>query len=123
MHESIAGMATLITVLAPIKLAAGKTEADLLAASDRFQQEFANAQPGLIRRELVRKSDGEYLDIVQFRSLEDARATIEKEKASAACHAFLAVMEMEATDESHGIDFYHSLATYTSNEGTETHAP
>ena len=33
----------LITVLAPIKLAVGKTEADLLAASDRFQKEFANA--------------------------------------------------------------------------------
>ncbi len=109
-------MATLITVLAPIKLAAGKTEADLLAASDRFQQEFANAQPGLIRRELVRKSDGEYLDIVQFRSMEDAMAIIEKEKESAACHAFFAVMDMASADESDSIDFYHSLATYSSNE-------
>ena len=103
-----------ITVLAPIKLAAGKTEADLLAASDRFQKEFANDQPGLIRRELVRKGDGEYLDIVQFRSMEDAMAIIEKEKESAACHAFFAVMDMEATDESDSIDFYQSLVTYNS---------
>ena len=102
----------LITVLAPIKLAAGKTEADLLAASDRFQKEFADAQPGLIRRELVRKSDGEYLDIVQFSGMEDAMAIIEKEKESAACHAFFAVMDMDATDES-SIVFCQSLATYS----------
>ena len=101
-----------ITVLAPIKLAAGKTEADLLAASDRFQMEFADAEPGLIRRELVRTGDGKYLDIVQFRSLEDAKAIIEKEKESAACHAFFSVMDLDAADASGSIDFYPSLATY-----------
>lgn len=102
-----------ITILAPIKLAAGKTEADLLAASDRFQKEFANDQSGIIRRELVRKGNGEYLDIVQFRSMEDAKAIIEKEKESAACHAFFAVMDMGTTDESDSIDFYQSLVTYS----------
>lgn len=102
-----------ITVLAPIKLAAGKTEADLLAASDRFQKEFADAQPGLIRRELVRTGDGKYLDIVQFRSAEDAKAIIEKEKESAACHAFFSVMDMNAADASGSVDFYSSLGTYS----------
>ena len=106
-------MANPVTVLAPIKLAAGKTEADLLAASDRFQKEFANAQPGLIRRELVRTGDGKYLDIVQFRSVEDAKAIIEKEKESAACHAFFSVMEMDANDADGSVDFYPSLATYS----------
>lgn len=101
-----------ITVLASIKLAAGKTEADLLAASARFQQEFASEQPGLIRRELVRKSNGEYLDIVQFRSREDAEAVIEKEKESAACHAFFAVMDMGAADGTDSVEFCSSLATY-----------
>ena len=103
-----------ITVLAPIKLAAGKTEADLLAASDRYQKEFANDQPGLIRRELVRKGDGEYLDIVQFRSREDAEAIVEKEKESAACHAFFSVMDvdMDSADSSDGAEFLQSLATY-----------
>jgi hypothetical protein len=105
-------MANPITVLAPIKLAAGKTEADLLAASDRFQKEFVNAQPGLIRRELVRKRSGEYLDIVQFRSMEDAMAIIEKEKESPACHAFFAAMDIGPADETNGVDFYPSLRTY-----------
>lgn len=98
-----------ITVLAPFKLAAGKTEADLLAASDRFQKEFADDQPGLIRRELVRTGDGKYLDIVQFRSMEDAEAIIEKEKESAVCHAFFSVMNMDEADASGSIDFYPSL--------------
>lgn len=106
-------MNKMVTVLAPIKLAAGKTEADLLAASDRFQKEFADAQPGLIRRELVRTGDGEYLDIVQFRSIEDAKAIIEKEKGSAACHAFFSVMEIDAADADGCVDFYPSLATYS----------
>lgn len=109
-------MANPITVLAVIKLAPGRTEADLLEASEIFQQEFASRQPGLIRRELVRKSDGEYLDIVQFRSMENAMATIEKEKESSACHAFFAVMDLEGTDESDGITFCQSLATYGSDE-------
>jgi hypothetical protein len=101
-----------VTVLAPIKLATGKTEADLLAASDRFQKEFADAQPGIIRRELVRTGDGEYLDIVQFRNVEDAKAIIEKEKESAVCHAFFSVMNMGAAEADGSVEFYPSLATY-----------
>jgi len=98
-----------ITVLAPIKLAKGKSEADLIKASDKFQDAFVSKQPGVIRRELVRKSDGEYLDIVQFRSKEDAEEIIEKEKESPACHDFFSVMD---GDDDSGIDFYPSLATY-----------
>lgn len=105
-------MTALITVLAPIKLATGKTEADLLAASERFQREFVNDQPGVIRRELVRKGDGTYLDIVQFRSMKDAEEVMELEKDSAACHAFFAVMDMESADETDSVDFYQSLVTY-----------
>ena len=46
--------------------------------------------------------------------MEDAMAIIEKEKESAACHAFFAVMDMQATDVSDSIDFYQSLVTYNS---------
>jgi hypothetical protein len=67
-----------VTVLAPIKLAKGKTEADLLSASDRFQKEFAKDQAGILRRELVRTAKGQYIDIVQFRSAEDAQERDEK---------------------------------------------
>ncbi len=101
-----------VTVLAPIKLAAGKTEIDLLAASDRFEKEFASKQPGILRRELVRKADREYIDIVQFRSAEDVEDVMAKEKESPACHQFFAVMDLDAEDDSE-IGMYPSLATYS----------
>ncbi len=107
-------MAKPVTVLAPIKLAAGKTETDLLSASARFQKEFVDSEPGIIRRELVRTGEGTYLDIVQFRSEEDAMTVVEKEKESLACHAFFSVMDLGAESESGSIDFYPSLATYNS---------
>ena len=75
------------TALSSIKLAKRKTETDFLAASDRFQLGFADHQPGLIGRELVRKSGGEFLAVVQFCSVEDAQAIVEKEKEFAACLA------------------------------------
>lgn len=101
-----------VTVLAPIKLAAGKTEADLLAASEKFQTGFVDKEPGVLRRELVRKPDGDYLDIVQFRSAEDVGDIVEKEKKSEVCHAFFAVMDMTDMDMDAEMDMYETLATY-----------
>ena len=40
--------------IAYIHLAADSTEADLLAASDSFQQYFLSQQDGLIRRDMAR---------------------------------------------------------------------
>jgi len=102
-----------VTILAPIKLAAGKTEADLLSASEKFQSEFVSKEPGVIRRELVRTPDGNYMDIVQFRSAEDVADITEKEKKSDVCHAFFAVMDFSDMDMDAGMDIYPSLATYT----------
>jgi len=102
-----------VTVIAPIKLAPGKTEVDLIAASNRFQEEFVSQESGILRRELVRKNDNEYLDIIQFRSQQDAEDVIEKEKSSTACHAFFAVMDMSEVETADVvIEFYTSLATY-----------
>jgi len=108
-------MGDTITILAEIKLAKGKTEAELLAASERFEKEFASKQKGLIRRELVRKSNGDYIDIVQFASMADAELTMENEKTSRACHAFFAVMDMEKEnpdDEMEGVEICQSLQTF-----------
>lgn len=101
-----------VTIIAPIKLANGKTEADLISASDHFQSEFVSHQPGVIRRELVRTGEGEYVDIIQFRSVEDAHEVMEKEKESTVCAEFFAVMDMTDVDES-AMKLLPSLATYT----------
>lgn len=101
-----------VTVLAPIKLAKGKTEADLLAASDVFQKDFVAHEAGVLRRELVRKEDGSFLDIVQFRSAEDAKEVMAREMESEVCHRFFAVMDLEGAEDAE-FELMPSLATYS----------
>lgn len=105
-------MTTAITVFAPFKLAAGKTEKDLLDASDLFERDFVSTQPGVLRREIVRKGEGQYVDIVQFASHEEMQRVMELEKDSPVCHAFFAVMDMSEVNEG-AIEVATSLATYS----------
>ena len=101
-----------VTVLVPIKLANGKSEADLLTASKVFQQDFVAHEPGVLRRELVRKPEGTYLDIVQFRSHEDYLDVVEKEMESPACTAFFSVMDLGDFDPEAEMEVNISLETY-----------
>jgi len=105
-------MSNPVTVLAPIKLMAGKTEADLLAASREFQEGFVSQQAGVIRRELVRTAEGEYMDIIQFRSKEDAEQVIEAERLSPHCATFFSVMDLSGVDMDADMPFYASLETH-----------
>lgn len=88
-----------VTVLAPIKLATGVTEDQLLAASAEFQRDFVSKEPGVLRRELVRKGDGTYIDIVRFRSAEDYADVTEKEMKSPVCAKFFGLMDMSTAEE------------------------
>lgn len=83
-----------VTFIAPIKLAAGTTEEQFLQASQRFQDEFVAHEPGVLRRELIRKGDGLFADIVLFRSVEDAEQVMEKERESEVCGKFFSLMDM-----------------------------
>ncbi|MDD9966451.1 MAG: hypothetical protein OXR73_09520 [Myxococcales bacterium] len=100
-----------VTFIAPITLASGVSEKELLAASDRFQTGFVDHQPGVLRRELVKKSEGRYVDIVLFRSIEDANDVMAREQESKLCAEFFALMDMSdaATQE---MGPYVSLAVY-----------
>lgn len=101
-----------VTVLAPIKLGEGKTEADLLAASQIFQRDFVAHEAGVLRRELVRKPDGTYLDIVQFRSHEDYLDVVKKEMESPVCAAFFSVMDLSDFDPDAEMEVHVSLETH-----------
>jgi hypothetical protein len=98
--------------IANITLAAGKTEADLIAASDRFQKDFLAGQPGFLRRELVRLDDTHFADIVHWRSLEEAHAVGERIASSGACQLYFAVMAFDPEKPMDGVTHYASLATY-----------
>jgi hypothetical protein len=101
-----------VTVLAPITLAQGKTETDLLAASKTFQQDFVAHEVGVLRRELVRKPDGTYLDIIQFRSHEDYLDVVKKEMESPVCAAFFSVMDLSGFDPDAEMEVNLSLETH-----------
>jgi len=101
-----------VTYIAPIKLATGVTEAQLLEESARFQAEFASKEPGILRRELIRKAEGQYMDIVLFRSEKDALEVIEKEQSSTVCQAFFALMDVSADPDMADMGPFPSLAVY-----------
>lgn len=98
--------------IAKINLAAGKSEAELVAASEQFQQEFLGKQPGFLRRELLRLDEGNYLDLVHWRSAADASAVMEHAMASPQCQAYFAVMTMDPDKPDEGVAHYTSLAVY-----------
>ncbi|MBV1862139.1 MAG: hypothetical protein KUG77_27220 [Nannocystaceae bacterium] len=107
-------MSTAVTYIAPIKLAAGVTEDQFFAASARFQTEFVAHEPGVLRRELIKKADGVFADIVLFRSVEDAQQVIEKEQSSEVCGAFFSLMDMSSDAESDPAELgpFPSIAVY-----------
>ena len=61
-----------IVELAPFILKNGVTEAGLLEASETLQKVFLFKQTGFIKRELVKKQIGEYLDMVYWDSQKNA---------------------------------------------------
>lgn len=99
-----------IVEIARITLGPGRTEADLVAASDASSP-LAD-QPGFMRRELVRGEGGEFYDIVLWQSDADGAAVMEKAMSSAPCLAYFAVMDMENADASSGVRHLPVLASY-----------
>jgi hypothetical protein len=105
-------MTEMTVEMAKIKLRAGNSEADLIAASDRFQRDFLDAQPGFLRRELLRLDEGNYLDLIHWRNAADASAVMEHIADSPSCEMYFAVMDMNPDNPEEGVTHYASLATY-----------
>ncbi len=97
---------------ARIRLLDSATEADLIAASDRFQAEFLSTFPGFLRRELMHAGGHDYLDLIHWATPEAAQAVMEAAKQSPACAAYFAVMDMGNGDLTAGVAHYRSLAVY-----------
>lgn len=101
-----------VVEIATIKLAPGRTEAELDTASAHFQQEFLRHQPGFLRRELVRQDESNFADIVHWRSIEDAEAVATKIAGSAACESYFSVMDFDPEHTMAGVTHYTLIADY-----------
>ena len=106
----------LIVEIATIELADGKTEAGLIAASKVFQDDFLNHQPGFIKRELVRSSEGKYLDIVHWRSQEDIDALMQNIDSSKEVQSYFSIMKFDSENPTNGVEHYSSIGVYESQQ-------
>ena len=90
-----------IMEFAAYKLATGKSEAELLAASDLLERDFLAPQKGFLRRDLIRKDDGSYVDVIVWQSRADFAAAFELAKTSTAAAHYFAHMHVDP-DAPHG---------------------
>jgi hypothetical protein len=98
---------------APFQLKPGVTEADLLAASEALQTEFLGGQPGFIRRELLKGKDGQWVDNVYWRSLQEAEQAAHQVMQSPVCIRYFELMaDADHDDPSAGVSHFTHVRTY-----------
>ena len=91
--RSIAGReASVVVEWAPFQLAAGVVEATLLAASEAMQRDFLAHQPGFLRRELIRMSGEQWVDLVYWENEAAAKGVMDAVSSSPVCHAYFQLM-------------------------------
>lgn len=78
------------------RLKDGVTQEDLLAASDRFQREFAAQQSGVLRRVLVADPVGNCADIVFFADEDTIRRVSDAEQHNDAYHHFMSTLNFSS---------------------------
>src|SRR5688572_17630060 len=77
---------------APFRLKAGVADAALLEASQALQQDFLARQPGFVKRELLRGTDGQWVDLVFWRDEASANAIMALIAASDSCQTYFHLM-------------------------------
>jgi hypothetical protein len=58
---------------------------------------FLTQQPGFIKRELIKKSDTEYADVIHWNTKKEAVAAGEKVFSCVECNEYFGLMDMEAS--------------------------
>jgi hypothetical protein len=105
-------MTSAVLELATIKLAPHSAEADLLTASDAFQKQFLDHQDGFIRRDLVRKGDGIYLDVIFWKSRAHAEAVFARAQASEVASQYFAHMQFDPENMEEGVEHHNVLRSF-----------
>lgn len=106
-------MAHQIIEWAPFRLDPDTTEQRLLAVSDELQRQFLARQEGFVRRELLKKRDGEFVDLIWWSSLRAAEAAVASAANDPVCARYFALMQKtDHTDPGSGISHFLSLKRY-----------
>jgi len=82
---------------APFVKSKGITDKQLIAAADRVNLDFLTKQQGFIKRELIKKNDSEYADVIHWNTKKDAVAAGEKVINCGECIEYFQLMDTQAS--------------------------
>lgn len=94
-------MSNFIIEVATFMLLSVSSDGLLLDTSEKMQREFLSKQPGFISRKLVRSSEGKWADIVEWKSLDDARKAADIAFQNPACFAYFSLMDTSSVQVTH----------------------
>ncbi len=88
------------------------SEKELLKASDDLQQNFLQKQAGFIRRELLKKSEGSYVDILWWQTKKDAEKASDQVMQHPACLGYFQLMNVDLLNPSEALTYFLQVKTY-----------
>lgn len=91
---------------APFIKASGVSDQELIKAADLVNKDFLINQKGFIKRELVKKNDSEYADIIHWQTKDNAITAGNAVSNCAQCGEYFKLMDMEASSKA-GAGFSH----------------
>ncbi len=87
---------------APFTLKQGVTEEQLLKASRELQEGFLEQREGFLRRELLKKSDREFVDLIRWNSRQDVESAMSKAMDHPSCRKYFELMQPSDGSEAGG---------------------
>lgn len=98
---------------ATIMLKDGITEEMLLKASHDLQNDFLIKQPGFLKRELLKRSSKEYVDLIYWENQESADKAVGVAMENPVCLSFFELMEAaDINDPAEGVAYYKVINEY-----------
>lgn len=95
---------------APFIKIKGISDQQLIVAADLVNSEFLVKQPGFIKRELIKKSDIEYADLIHWRTKKEAELAGVKVLNCGECNTYFKLMDMEeSANAGKGFSHYEIL--------------
>ena len=89
------------------------SDTELVEAAEKVNADFLALQKGFLKRELVKKSETEYADIIHWNTKADAVSAGLKVEDCAVCFEYFKLMDMEASGSAGaGFSHYDILKTW-----------
>ncbi|MFV1884367.1 MAG: hypothetical protein ACMZ7B_07765 [Balneola sp.] len=103
-----------IIELAPFTLKEGYDQQNLLLLSKELEENFLTHQQGYLKRVLLQKTEKEFMDIVYWNSMEEAKTAMDNAMKSKTCANYFSCMaESESEDPSSVVQHFSLLESYS----------